>query len=247
MITKAENDITLVRVNDGEAGPPGADGYSPSLSTGTSSDGSTTLTVTNKDGSTTTTLQDSIARVDAANAQTTAQEAENKADKNSTAIKKIETDMLTIGGNKVYYQPNQPEGAFKDGDTWYKTIVLNGIEYSSAMYVYDTTNGWVEKPLDASILRTGSITAREVASKAITAEEINVQSLESQLQTIGDKTKAHIDITGDSIKFANGNDSLGYASQTKTKFNYIEASTALVIGNYVFRLTPEGHLGIYLR
>lgn len=39
-----------------------ADGYSPTVTTGTSSDGSTTVTVTNKDGSTTTTLVDGIAR-----------------------------------------------------------------------------------------------------------------------------------------------------------------------------------------
>ena len=56
---KAEEKITLVRVNDGN---PGADGYSPTVSTGTSSDGSTTITVTNKDGSTTTELVDGTAR-----------------------------------------------------------------------------------------------------------------------------------------------------------------------------------------
>ena len=53
---RAENDITLVRVDNG------ADGYSPTVSTGTSDDGSTTVTVTNKDGSTTTTLVDGTAR-----------------------------------------------------------------------------------------------------------------------------------------------------------------------------------------
>lgn len=61
---RAENDITLVRVDDG------ADGYSPTVTTGTSSDGSTTITVTNKDGSTTTELVDGTAREDADNAQT---------------------------------------------------------------------------------------------------------------------------------------------------------------------------------
>lgn len=62
---RAENDITLVRVDDGLEGPQGetgADGYSPTVTTGTSSDGSTTVTVTNKDGSTTTVLVDGTAR-----------------------------------------------------------------------------------------------------------------------------------------------------------------------------------------
>ena len=43
-------------------GEAGEDGYSPTVTTGTASDGSTTVTVTNKDGSTTTTLVDGIAR-----------------------------------------------------------------------------------------------------------------------------------------------------------------------------------------
>lgn len=45
-------------------GEPGEDGYSPTVTTGTASDGSTTLTVTNKTGSTTTTLADGKARAD---------------------------------------------------------------------------------------------------------------------------------------------------------------------------------------
>ena len=49
----AANQITIAKV---------LDGYSPTVSTGTSSDGSTTVTVTNKDGSTTTELVDGTAR-----------------------------------------------------------------------------------------------------------------------------------------------------------------------------------------
>lgn len=47
----------------------GAEGYSPTVSTGTSSDGSTTITVTNKDGSTTTELVDGTARDEALSAR----------------------------------------------------------------------------------------------------------------------------------------------------------------------------------
>ena len=46
----------------GPQGETGADGYSPTVTTGTSEDGSTTVTVTNKDGSTTTVLVDGTAR-----------------------------------------------------------------------------------------------------------------------------------------------------------------------------------------
>ena len=54
----AANQITIAKVLDGD------DGYSPTVTTGTSSDGSTTVTVTNKDGSTTTTRVDRTARAD---------------------------------------------------------------------------------------------------------------------------------------------------------------------------------------
>lgn len=82
----AANQITIAKVLDGSEGPQGpqgetgatgpqgpkgetgpqgetgADGYSPTVTTGTSEDGSTTVTVINKDGSTTTTLVDGTAR-----------------------------------------------------------------------------------------------------------------------------------------------------------------------------------------
>ena len=76
----AKDEITLAIVSDGEKGEQGipgpkgdtgepgpqgetgADGYSPTVTTGTSDDGSTTVTVTNKDGSTTTVLVDGTAR-----------------------------------------------------------------------------------------------------------------------------------------------------------------------------------------
>src|SRR5574344_1250369 len=62
---KGETGATGPQGPKGETGPKGdtgADGYSPTVTTGTSSDGSTTVTVTNKDGSTTTELVDGTAR-----------------------------------------------------------------------------------------------------------------------------------------------------------------------------------------
>ena len=56
----------------------GAEGYSPTVTTGTASDGSTTITVTNKDGSTTTELVDGTARDEANTANTTANAARDK-------------------------------------------------------------------------------------------------------------------------------------------------------------------------
>lgn len=59
---QGEQGIQGLQGEQGPQGETGADGYSPTVTTGTSSDGSTTITVTNKDGSATTELVDGTAR-----------------------------------------------------------------------------------------------------------------------------------------------------------------------------------------
>lgn len=78
--SNAWSDPTVLVENGatGATGATGAEGYSPTVSTGTSSDGSTTITVTNKDSSTTTELVDGTARGEANTANTTANAARDK-------------------------------------------------------------------------------------------------------------------------------------------------------------------------
>lgn len=107
---KAEEKITLVRVNDGKPGAdgkPGVDGYSPTVSTGTSEDGSTTVIITNKDGSTTTELVDGEARDNAL----TAQEATGALDDDITQFKANEYSQINekVGELVNYKQENEIE------------------------------------------------------------------------------------------------------------------------------------------
>lgn len=101
---KAEEKITLVRVNDGN---PGTDGYSPTITTGTSEDGSTTVIITNKDGSTTTELVDGTARDDAL----TAQEATDALDDDITQFKANEYSQINekVGELVNYKEENEIE------------------------------------------------------------------------------------------------------------------------------------------
>lgn len=101
---KAEEKITLVRVNDGN---PGTDGYSPTITTGTSEDGSTQVIITNKDGSATTTLQDGMARVDAL----TAQETTGVLDEDITEFKANEYSQINekVGELVNYKEENEIE------------------------------------------------------------------------------------------------------------------------------------------
>lgn len=101
---KAEEKITLVRVNDGN---PGTDGYSPTITTGTSEDGSTQVIITNKDGSATTILQDGMARADAL----TAQETTGVLDEDITDFKSNEYSQINekVGELVNYKEENEIE------------------------------------------------------------------------------------------------------------------------------------------
>lgn len=83
----------------------GAEGYSPTVSTGTSEDGSTTITVTNKDGSTTTELVDGTARDDAL----TANEATDALDVDFSDFKSNEYAQINdeVGGLVNYKDENE--------------------------------------------------------------------------------------------------------------------------------------------
>lgn len=182
---RAENDITLVRVDDGadgvqgpqgergpqgeqgpqgekgeqgiqgETGPKGdtgatgpqgiqgetgADGYSPTVTTGTSSDGSTTVTVTNKDGSTTTVLVDGTARTDINNLELTkidrfGTNASMKWDGNILKIEAIDPETnvpyaVEIGGNGIEFKYDNEAVAMINQDQLVidKTVVLTEMQ-----------------------------------------------------------------------------------------------------------------------
>ena len=161
---RAENDITLVRVDDGLEGPQGpqgetgatgpqgpkgetgpqgetgADGYSPTVTTGTSSDGSTTITVTNKDGSATTELVDGTARTDINNLELTkidrfGTNASMKWDGNILKIEAVDPETnvpyaVEIGGNGIEFKYDNEAVAMINQDQLVidKTVVLTEMQ-----------------------------------------------------------------------------------------------------------------------
>lgn len=83
----------------------GAEGYSPTVTTGTAEDGSTTVTVTNKDGSTTTELVDGTARDEALSAT----EATDALDDDLSNFKSNEYAQINneVGGLVNYKDENE--------------------------------------------------------------------------------------------------------------------------------------------
>lgn len=140
-----------------------ADGYSPTVSTGTASDGSTTITVTNKDGSTTTELVDGTARDDAANAAKTATNFINYDDTNGLVLgnkesgswvgyrTQIDNDSFNVlnengntiasyGSNEVELGKGNPNAVIKmcDGKAYVKNYIV-GSQNTSVFCGQDVT------------------------------------------------------------------------------------------------------------
>lgn len=160
----AANQITIAKVLDGEKGEQGtqgetgpkgdtgatgpqgpqgetgADGYSPTVTTGTSSDGSTTITVTNKDGSTTTELVDGTARTDINNLELTkidrfGTNASMKWDGNVLKIEAVDPETnvpyaVEIGGNGIEFKYDNEAVAMINQDQLVidKTVVLTEMQ-----------------------------------------------------------------------------------------------------------------------
>ena len=121
-------------------GETGGDGYSPTVTTGTSSDGSTTVTVTNKDGSTTTTLVDGTARADINNLELTkidrfGTNASMKWDGNILKIEAVDPETnvpyaVEIGGNGIEFKYDNEAVAMINQDQLVidKTVVLTEMQ-----------------------------------------------------------------------------------------------------------------------
>lgn len=114
--------------------------------------------------------------------------------------------IQTLSGTHVYYQAIAPTTNLKVGDVWYKTVVdaEEGTTWSENVAVWNG-NEWVTTPLDATMFRAGSITAREIAGQTITADEINLDSLQTNLSRIGAEDDDHLTIRNRSINLIVGN------------------------------------------
>lgn len=85
--------------------------------------------------------------------------------------------IMSFGGNDIYYQATEPTGSFKDGDMWYKTVIESDKDpYTEAFYIY-SNGSWTSTPLDATMLRVGSIVAANIASGTITSNELDIDEI----------------------------------------------------------------------
>lgn len=112
--------------------------------------------------------------------------------------------IKNFNNSNVYYQAEAPEGTeLKEGDIWYKTLIKASGDRAGVIFVYDGIE-WVNKPFDSESILAGSITAAEIAANTITASQINMENLQTNMARIGEATKNHVLITEKDVQIRNG-------------------------------------------
>ena len=112
--------------------------------------------------------------------------------------------IKNFNNSNVYYQAEAPEGTeLKEGDIWYKTLTKASGDRAGVIFVYDGIE-WVNKPFDSESILAGSITAAGIAANTITASQINMENLQTNMARIGEATKNHVLITEKDVQIRNG-------------------------------------------
>ena len=129
----------------------------------------------------------------------------NKIEDGSIVAAALSKEVIkNFNNSNVYYQAEAPEGTeLKEGDIWYKTLTKASGDRAGVIFVYDGIE-WVNKPFDSESILAGSITAAEIAANTITASQINMENLQTNMARIGEATKNHVLITEKDVQIRNG-------------------------------------------
>lgn len=129
----------------------------------------------------------------------------NKIEDGSIVAAALSKEVIkNFNNSNVYYQAEAPERTeLKEGDIWYKTLTKASGDRAGVIFVYDGIE-WVNKPFDSESILAGSITAAEIAANTITASQINMENLQTNMARIGEATKNHVLITEKDVQIRNG-------------------------------------------
>ena len=83
---------------------------------------------------------------------------------------------------------------------------------------------------------------------ATTGTYVTTATFSSTGSQIGKQNNNHMTIDYDSIDFlTSGNELMGYINSSKASFPVIESQISYIANRYVWRNTPSGNLGLYLK
>lgn len=139
----------------------------------------------------------------------------NKIEDGSIVAAALSKEVIkNFNNSNIYYQAEAPEGTeLKEGDIWYKTLTKASGDRAGVIFVYDGIE-WVNKPFDSESILAGSITAAEIAANTITASQINMENLQTNMARIGEATKNHVLITEKDVQIRNGKEVVASYGET---------------------------------
>lgn len=138
----------------------------------------------------------------------------NKIVNGSIVAEALSSEVIkNFANNNIYYQATEPTGDIKEGDLWFKTLTATSGDRAGVIFVYDGIE-WVNKQFDSESILAGSITAAEIAANTITASQINMENLQTNMARIGEATKNHVLITEKDVQIRNGQKTVASYGET---------------------------------
>lgn len=115
-------------------------------------------------------------------------------------------------------------------------------EQVATNYVTDISNGIMVHP------ENDTDNAVNITDGVYIKVDNNIVAKYKEYIEVGSNDGSHILIDNDSIDFyVSQSDIIGYINQSKAFFPVLESQTLYTANNFVWRQTPNGNLGLYLR
>lgn len=166
--------------------------------------------------------------------------------KNSAVLAKaLSQEMVeTALGVKVFYQAEQPT-ATKAGDIWYVTVADKDFDPQNDVIKQWTGSSWeVIKSDVQSVFMANSIVAQDIAANTITANEVNMDSLQTEIEYIGDKNADHVVIDDDSIAIKNADIELFKVEANRDSVAHKISSIINLVGAKIEASAPLSSAGM---
>lgn len=109
---------------------------------------------------------------------------------------------------------------------------MNGIGYSSNGYNGPYTTAWtIDGAFNADFITAGTINSNLIAADSITADHIDMNSLQTNLAYIGDPNGYHLELTGEKIGFYDGSQEVAYINNQRLYINQSVVLDEMQLGN----------------
>lgn len=210
----------------------------------------------------------SAAQIEAVRAKAAADEAEAMAEAVHDIAEQAQQDAETASTNAqtAITQAQNATAAAQQAQNSLKSVVQGATTVEKAVSVmqtaleavvdYDAQNDTVQEYFwhdanGAHVLGDTSGYRNDITSRGMsiidTSDESEISNFGESV-SIGKQNNNHMTIDYDSIDFLTSeNELMGYINSSKASFPVIESQISYIANRYVWRKTPSGNLGLYLK